>query len=298
MGTVRGEGDKDTVTDNDLTLVAGTRCNAQIPRHRNTRGNLHNNLIHPRHPHGLNDENQCMWPSLRQIIVKETTILLKLKIKLLDFSLSRGSPHSKPCWLCVRCASSVTLSATPGHGCSEPRTRYVVLSPARCARQKRPADSRGEGVVLLLAPDALAAQPLGLLVVEVQLVEAVGEGQQHQAVYEQELEDVQQHPAQRDLQGPQVRVRGEQGDEAQRAEDVGDGEERLGHQRGVPHVPGLAGVEGAVLGAREAHRDGETSPPPRAGQVPAGRLFRRVQRRGPESGSRRPSRARQQDEFV
>lgn len=67
------------------------------------------------------------------------------------------------------------------------------------------------------------------LVVKVKLVESVSEGQQHQTVDEQELEDVQQHPAQRDLQRPQVRVGREEGDEPQGAEDVSDSEQSFGN---------------------------------------------------------------------
>ena len=55
---------------------------------------------------------------------------------------------------------------------------------------------------MIRAADARAVLDTVGLVVEVELVEAVGEGHQHQAVDEQELEDVQQHTAQRDLQGP------------------------------------------------------------------------------------------------
>ena len=44
----------------------------------------------------------------------------------------------------------------------------------------------------------------------------------------------------------------EQGDESQRAEDVGDGEHGLGHQGGVPHLPQVAGLTAAVL-----QRDGD-----------------------------------------
>lgn len=67
--------------------------------------------------------------------------------------------------------------------------------------------SRRERIVLFFTADPLAVVGLvcGLgLVVKVKLVESVGEGQQHQAVDEKELENVQQHPAQRDLQRPQM----------------------------------------------------------------------------------------------
>ena len=46
-------------------------------------------------------------------------------------------------------------------------------------------------------------------VVPEQLVHAAGEGEEHQEVKECELHDVNHHPAQGDLEGPQVRVDGE-----------------------------------------------------------------------------------------
>ena len=49
---------------------------------------------------------------------------------------------------------------------------------------------------MVLTTDADACLFVGCVVVKVQLVEAVGEGQQHQTVDEHELEDVQQHTAQ------------------------------------------------------------------------------------------------------
>lgn len=70
----------------------------------------------------------------------------------------------------------------------------------------------------------------------------------YQTVDEEELEDVQQHPPQRDLQRPQVGVGREQRDEAQRAEDVGDGKHGLGHQSWVPHLPLVPGFAAVVLG--------------------------------------------------
>lgn len=45
----------------------------------------------------------------------------------------------------------------------------------------------------------------------------------YQAIDEQELQDVQQHPPKRDLQRPQVRVGCEQRDEAKGTENVGNG---------------------------------------------------------------------------
>ena len=115
----------------------------------------------------------------------------------------------------------------------------------------------------MLAADSLAGiHFFGLLrlIVEVKLVEAVGEGQQDQAVDEEELEDVQQHAAQRDLQRPQVRVGGEEGDEPQGAEDVGDGEHRLRHQGGMPHLPVLPRLTAAVLqGEPESKRSVQSS---------------------------------------
>lgn len=84
-------------------------------------------------------------------------------------------------------------------------------------------------------------------VIKVELVEPVGKGEQHQTVDEEELEDVQEHSAQGDLQGAQVGVGSEEADEAQGAEDVGDGKQCLGHQGGVPHFPVTSGFLSTVL---------------------------------------------------
>lgn len=51
-------------------------------------------------------------------------------------------------------------------------------------------NERWESVVLLFAADALAVIDAIGLVVEVELVEAIGEGHQYQTVDEKELEDV------------------------------------------------------------------------------------------------------------
>lgn len=42
-------------------------------------------------------------------------------------------------------------------------------------------------------------------------------------------------------------VSGEEGDESEGAEDVGDGEQSLGYQRGVPHLPLLPRTRGVIL---------------------------------------------------
>lgn len=99
---------------------------------------------------------------------------------------------------------------------------------------------------MLIAADALAFGVV-CFVVKVELVEAVGKGQQHQAVDEKELEDVQEHSTQRDLQRAQVGIGSEEADEAQGAEDVGDGKQSLCHQGGVPHLPVASGFLSAVL---------------------------------------------------
>lgn len=44
-----------------------------------------------------------------------------------------------------------------------------------------------------------------------------------------------------------MRIGREERDEAQRAEDVSDGEHSLGHQRGVPHLPASPGFTITVL---------------------------------------------------
>lgn len=51
----------------------------------------------------------------------------------------------------------------------------------------------------------------------------------YQTVDEEELQDVQQHSPQRDLQRPQVRVGSEERDEAQGTENVGYGKHCLSH---------------------------------------------------------------------
>lgn len=107
---------------------------------------------------------------------------------------------------------------------------------------------------MLIAADAFAHCVVGF-VVKVELVEAVGEGQQHQAVDEEELEDVQQHSAQRDLQRPQVGVGSEEADEAQGAEDVGNGKQSFRHQGGVPHLPAASGFLSTVLEAESERRE-------------------------------------------
>lgn len=63
--------------------------------------------------------------------------------------------------------------------------------------------SRRKRIVLLLTTDAFAVVRLISrigFIVKIQLVETISEGQQHQAVYEEKLEDIEQHSAQRDLQ--------------------------------------------------------------------------------------------------
>lgn len=82
----------------------------------------------------------------------------------------------------------------------------------------------------------------------------------HQTVDEEELEDVQQHPPQRDLQGAQVGVGREEGDQTQGAEDVSDGEDGLRHQGGVPHFPLVPGSTATVLKAEDGEGEEETTP--------------------------------------
>ena len=61
-----------------------------------------------------------------------------------------------------------------------------------------------------------------------------------------ELEDVHDHPGERDLQRPEVRVHAEDVDELQVGEDVGRGEEALRDQHRVPRIPVLAGQVGRL----------------------------------------------------
>ncbi len=58
-----------------------------------------------------------------------------------------------------------------------------------------PRDLRWESVVLTFTADAFAVLAITSLVVEVQLVESISKGKQHQAVDEEELQDVQKHPS-------------------------------------------------------------------------------------------------------
>lgn len=76
----------------------------------------------------------------------------------------------------------------------------------------------------------------------------------YQTVDEKELQDVQQHSPQRDLQRPQVRVGREERDEAQGAKNVGDGKHCLGYERRVPHLPLVPRFAAIVLHRTE---DGE-----------------------------------------
>lgn len=69
----------------------------------------------------------------------------------------------------------------------------------------------------------------------------------YQAVDEEELQDVQQHSPQRDLQWPQVRVGCEQRDEAQRTENVRYGKHCLSYKSWVPHLPLVPGFSTTVL---------------------------------------------------
>lgn len=50
-------------------------------------------------------------------------------------------------------------------------------------------------------------------------------------------------------------VGGEEGDESEGAEDVGDGEQSLGDQGGVPHLPLLPGTRGVILEEGDAWRE-------------------------------------------
>lgn len=98
------------------------------------------------------------------------------------------------------------------HGSGIAHGRVVIMCASAWG-----SDSRGEGVVLGGTADALAESvglvgsigligpsgPIGL-VVEVELIETVGEGQKNQTIDEEKLQDVQQHPTQRDLKWTQV----------------------------------------------------------------------------------------------
>lgn len=69
----------------------------------------------------------------------------------------------------------------------------------------------------------------------------------YQTVDEEELQDVQKHPPQGDLQRPQVGVGCEKRDESQGTENVRNGKHCLGHQCRVPHLPLVPGFTTTVL---------------------------------------------------
>ena len=104
-------------------------------------------------------------------------------------------------------------------------------------------DSLGEmlvnilGTVLVETAVLLTLVLLHACVVPEQLIEATGEGEDHEQDHHAELENVVHHAAERDLQWPEMRIDGEDVDQFQRAEDVRRSEDALGDQRGIPGVP-------------------------------------------------------------
>lgn len=69
----------------------------------------------------------------------------------------------------------------------------------------------------------------------------------YQTVDEEELQDVQEHSPQRNLQWPQMRVGCEQRDEAQGTENVRNGKHCFSYKRWMPHLPLVPGFTTAVL---------------------------------------------------
>ena len=82
-------------------------------------------------------------------------------------------------------------------------------------------------------------------VVPVELVDTARVREADKKGDEEELEDVEDHASERDLQRSEVRIDGEHVDDLQRAEDVRGGEEALRYQRRIVGVP---------LGARRPGR--------------------------------------------
>lgn len=69
------------------------------------------------------------------------------------------------------------------------------------------SSSRGECIVLDLAADTLACVVcFWNIIIEIQLIESICKGEQHQAVNEEKFEDVQKHSAKGDLKRAQVGV--------------------------------------------------------------------------------------------
>ncbi len=87
---------------------------------------------------------------------------------------------------------------------------------------------------------------------------ADGERGEHQEEDDEELDDVDQHAAQWDLQRAQVGVRLEEVDDASKAEDVGDGEQALGHQHGLRVRPVAPAADGWMEIVRQSQVDGAT----------------------------------------
>lgn len=69
----------------------------------------------------------------------------------------------------------------------------------------------------------------------------------YQAIDEEELEDVKQHPPKRDLKRSKMRVGCEQGNEAQGTENVCYCKNGLCYECWVPHLPLVPGFAATVL---------------------------------------------------
>ena len=95
---------------------------------------------------------------------------------------------------------------------------------------------------------AIVADLVPLLgVVPVQLVDPTRVGEADEQSDEEELEDVDDHPTEGDLEGTQVRVDREQVYQLQGTEYVGGGKQALGYQGGIVGVPLLPRHVGGCL---------------------------------------------------
>lgn len=74
-----------------------------------------------------------------------------------------------------------------------------------------------------------------------QLIQTTGKGEQHQRIDAEELDNVDNHAAQGDLQGPKMRIYREQMHEFQRRKDIRCSEESFSNQLGIKVVPVLPG---------------------------------------------------------
>ena len=89
-------------------------------------------------------------------------------------------------------------------------------------------------------------QPTHFGVVPKQLVHAARKRKEHQYVDREELENVDHHATERDLQRTEVRIHREDVDELQRAEYVGGRKQSLGQKNRIERVLGVRSVGQSV----------------------------------------------------